>query len=682
MASGAAQLSYLASCVSKLHRRTEAEGDDTDYAAALGQAMSYFNPNTTYGQQSPAGAHKVVLMMTDGAVDVGRNTKQYGSNWRQGEQQAISQQLAVARTYGAQVWPLGFGTEIGTGITEAQALHYLNNIAAHGAPVVCSKHPGITQPHATWVNNPSQAINATFRLFADAVCQGTNGSSGPLAVGHPRTLTVNIPSIASAAAISVNRGTPGVQVIFTMPDGKQWTDSSAISGQDSPIEVLHLPNVTSGDVGTWQIKLTAPPNFHRQLVSATVFWQGAVRAIITADPPSAKLGQPITVTLSVLGVNGPITDPTTLKNLSVGVTVSGDGLPGPTQVHVSNAGESGTSPTGAGDYKGTFPAPSRKGNLTFTGTAAGYGLYATQVPATVTVGLAPPFNVGVQLPVVTSVQAGSSITGNLVFTNQTGAARQVRLELDKSGAIASITPAGPITVPAKNPPSAPFTVSFAKDSPAGTAWIRVKAVDAANPSVVYNQETLNVTVTQPPGFIAKYLWYFIGLLALIALIIAAVLWRRAVIRARKDVRGLVAILRRNGEQLGKELPAPNRWSDLFRFIIRDEADPTARLDFPQAGIPQYQVRRSGAGEVKLTTPAGGEPYDVVVGGPGEVMAHNGLELAFRDTHHLRGGRSGGRGPSRRPPSPRPTPPPAPSSPGQNGTSTIPSTSPASKDEWL
>ena len=35
IASGAANLDYLASCVSKLHRRTEAEGDDTDYAAAL-----------------------------------------------------------------------------------------------------------------------------------------------------------------------------------------------------------------------------------------------------------------------------------------------------------------------------------------------------------------------------------------------------------------------------------------------------------------------------------------------------------------------------------------------------------------------------------------------------------------------------------------------------------------------
>ena len=690
IASGAAHLSYLASCVSKLHRRTPAQGDYTDYAAALGQAMDYFNPNSTYGQQSPTHAIKVVLMMTDGAVDVSADTQQYGTNWRQGEQQAINQQLAAARTYGAQVWPLGFGTQIGSGLTETQALAYLNSIARHGAPAKCGNRQPLAQPHATWVNSPSNAINSLDQLYADAGCMGSNGTHSSLPGGQSRRLTVTIPSIASDAAISVDRGDPRVQVAFTMPDGKQWTDSSAISGQDtSPVEVLHVANVTSGEVGTWQIQLTAPPKLTRQLVSANVFWQGAVRAVITADPPSAKLGQPITVTLSVLGANGPVSDPATLKSLLVGVTVSGDGLPGPTRVPVTNAGESASSPTGAGDYKGTFAAPNRKGTLTFTGTAAGYGLYATQVPAAVAVGQVPgEFTAGVQLPVVTSVQAGDSITGHLVFTNQTGAVKHVRLELSTSGAKASITPSGPVTVQSGNPPSVPLTVSFAKDSPAGSAWLRVRVVDAANPSVAYNQETMNVTVTQPPGFLAKYLWYIIGIIVLIALIIAAVLWRRAVIRARKDVRGLVAILRRNGEQLGKELAAPNRWSDLFRFIIRDEAEPTARLDFPQAGIPEYHVRRSGPGEVKLTTPAGGEPYDVVVGGPGETMDHNGLELAFRDTHRLRGGRGGGRGASRRPSSPRPTPPP-PSSPfDANGTSAIPSAPPAPsvpsapKDEWL
>jgi hypothetical protein len=686
IADGSANLSYLASCVNKLHRRTEAEGDDTDYAAALGQAMSYFNPNTTYGQQSPTGAIKVVLMMTDGAVDVHRDTQQYGINWRLGEQAAINQQLSVARTDGAQVWPLGFGTDIGTGITETQALAYLNQIASGGAPAVCDKRHAANQPHATWVNNPSDAISALDQLYADAACLGSSSSQTTVSGGQTGTLSVTIPPIASDAVISVDRVNPGIQVGFSLPDGQSWTNASAISGQDtSLVEVLHVANITSDEVGTWKIHLTAPPGASSQLVSATVFWQGAVRAIITADPPNAKLGQPISVILSVLGPQGPITEPAALKNLFVGITVSGDGLPGPTQVPVTSVGEAATSP---GDYKGTFAAPNQQGTLTFTGTAAGYGLYATQVPASVSVGTnTRGFNASVQFPVVSSVQAGGAMSGQIVFTNQTGPAKHVRLELSTSGVDASVaSPSGSITVPYPNPPSVPFTVKIDKSSPVGSAWLQVKVVDAANPRVVYNESTLNITVTKPPGFLAKYLWDILGIIAVIILSILAVLWRRAVIRRRKDVRGLVATLRRNGEQLGREFPAPNRWSDAFRFIIRDEEEPTARLDFPQAGFAEYRVKRSGPGEVKLMTPAGGEPYDVVVGGSGETMDHNGLELAFRDTRPSRGGRAGrggGRGPGGRVPRPRPAPPsPTPQPLDPSVTSTTPSVPSAPKDEWL
>jgi hypothetical protein len=268
--------------------------------------------------------------------------------------------------------------------------------------------------------------------------------------------------------------------------------------------------------------------------------------------------------------------------------------------------------------------------------------------------------------------------------------RQIRLASSMGGANASITsPTDLVTAPPGNPPSVPFTVSFDKDSPTGSAWLQVKVVDAKDSSLVYNEATLNVTVTKPPGFIAKYLWDIIGLIALIILAVLTILWRRAVIRSRKDVRGLIAILRRNGEQLGRELPASNRWSDVFRFIIRDEEEPTARLDFPQSPISEYRVRRSGPGEVKLWTPTGGEPYDIVVGGPGATMDHSGLELAFRDARRPRSRRGGGRSQGRRPPTPQATPqPPTPQSYYPDVTRTIPSApapqnAPApAKDEWL
>ena len=676
IASGPQNLSYLASCVSKLHRRTEQEGDDTDYAAALGQAMSYFNPNTAYGQQSPAGAIKVVLMMTDGAVDVHRDTQQYGTDWQLGEQQAINQQLTAARSDGAQVWPLGFGTDIGTGLTEPQALAYLNSIAKNGAPAVCDTRHAANQPHATWVNDPADTIAALNQLYADAACLGSNSNHVSVGGGvQTATLSVSIPAIASGAAISVDRVNPGIQVGFTLPDGMPWTDSTAITGVDSsPVEVLHLDDITSGEVGTWKIHLTAPPGLASQLVSATALWQGAVRALITANPPSAKLGQPISATLSVLGPNGPISDPATLSNLIVGITASGDGLPAPVSVPVSA--------TGVGDYAGSFTAPDRSGTLTFTGSAVGYGLYVTYVPASVSVGTATAgFTATVQLQDGGKIQAGSDVTGQIIFTNQTGTAKRVRLELATAGADAAVTsPTGTVTAASGNPPSVPVTIHFASQSPVGLAWLQLKVVDAANPALVYNTETADITVTKPPGFLAKYLWYIVGIIALIILIILLLLWLRHERRKRVDVRGLIAILRRNGEQLGAELRAPSKWSDSFRFIIRDEGEPTARLDYPQPGSSVYSVRRSGNGELTLLTPAGERYEQVVVGGPGEHLEHNGLELAFRDKRRgsappvrARNGQTAKTGSSRQPPTAQ----------QPNGTQAIPSSpAPRDKDPWL
>ncbi len=622
IASGAQNLGYLSTCVNSLHRRTEAEGDDTDYAAAFGQAMSYLNPNTTYGAQSPPGALKVILMMTDGGVDVSRNTQQYGQDWLAGVHQAVNEQLALARQDHVQVWTLGMGTDITS--TDEQYLQYL---ASNGAQSTC----GI-KPHSTLVTNRADALAALNQLYAEAGCMGTSVSpwisfGGGITNG---TLQVTIPAIASDAAISVDRGDPGVQVSFYQPNGTLWADSSAISGEGSAVDVLHLTNPAPG---TWRMKLTAPPGLQSELVSATAFWQGAVRALITANPPSAQPGQVISVSLSVLGSNGPITDPATIKNLQVGVTVSGTGLAKPTPVAVSNAGENNGSGTGVANYTGSFQAPKATGPLTFTGTAAGYGLYATEIPATVQVGNVPAgFQATVQFPTAVSVQAGSDLHGQVVFSNTTGAAKTVRLELGNvSNAIATITsPSGPVTVPAGNPPSVPFTISFGSNSPIGSAWLTVKVVDAANPSIVFANAPLNITVTKPPGFIAKYLWLIIGIIVLIALVLLTAFLLRAARRAQVDVRSLRAKISRDGEQKGNELKPSGKWSETFPFVIRDENDQHARLEPPQPGEAGIlTARRNGRGQVKVWTPMGTD-HDIIVGSAGELLP-NGLRLSFRDT---------------------------------------------------
>jgi len=678
IASGQQNLSYLATCVKGLHRRSEQEGDDTDYAEALLEAMNYLAPSATSTPLSPAGAIKVILMMTDGAVDVHRDTQQYGSDWQVGEQAAINQQLKLAQQDGVQVWPLGFGTDIGTGITEPQALTYLNNMAANGAPAVCQKEHTANQPHAVWVNDINDALDELDTLYADAACLGTNRSQGSLPPGGSRTLTVTIPDIASAAAISVLRPNPLDTVVFTRPDGTLWTDTSVISGTDSNslVEVLHINTIASGDVGTWHITITAPKGLTSQLVSATVFWQGAVRAIITATP-NVNPGKPIAVTLSVLGPNGPISDPSTLQSLIVGVTASGDGLPGPEQVPVTAA----TGTNEAGTYVGTYTAPSQPGPLTITGTAVGYGLYATQVPQTVTVGTGTPhFTAVPQFALVTSVQVGNTVTGNVIFTNTTGTARQVRLVLIPSGVNATLTsPTGPITVAPGHPPRVPFTVAVNQDSQVGSAELVMQAVDAASGQLYDSSAPLQFTVTKPPGFLAKYLWDIIGALILIALIAAFLLWRRARHRARINVQDLVATLRRGGEQKGRDLAAEQKWSEVFSFVIRDDDTPDPHLAYPPRDWTGslYLVRRSTPGMVTLFAPTRPKPYEVEVSGPA-VALDNGLELSFHDKrrHH------------RVPPPPDPwsggygdQSQTATTSPYDNTTDTMPSPQPKN-DPWL
>lgn len=625
-----ANYGYLTSCVNGLHQRTEAEGDDTDYAAALGQAMSYLNPDLAAGQQSPPGATKVILMMTDGAVDVHRNTAQYGSDWQEGELTQIDDQLSTAKQDHVQFWGLGFGTDIGTPVdgaivTKAAALTYLNDMAAKGAPAECDGRPATVQPNARWVDNPDDVFLTLGQLSADASCSGNQTVT--TTVGHP--VTVTIPDYASSGVITVDRGNPAIQVAFVQPDGQTWTDSSALSGQDNAtVESLHLPNLTSDEVGTWTVKPSAPPNYPSQVVRVSAFWQGAVRAVISANPTSAKPGQAICSELSLLGPRGPLSDTAGITDLQVGVTVSGDGLSQP--VPVTTAGSAGCPTSGPGTYSGTLTAPSSTGSLTFTGIAAGYGITTTYVPATVTVGHVPnPFTAVIQYPADQAdlrVQAGSGLPVQAVFTNDTGAAQQVRLAVSGSGTSPSIGGTSSVlTVGASK--TVPFTVDFPADSPQGLTGVQVTVANASSGQVLATA-SFDVTVTKPPGFWAKYGSYIIGAIILLLLLLLFLRWRRAVTRWRMDVRGLSAYTRRDGTQLS-ELSARSRAADSFLFVIQDP-EGRALLNYEDPRLAPYIVRRSGNREVTLTTPAGAQYENVVLGQDAVPVAGTKLQLAFDD----------------------------------------------------
>jgi hypothetical protein len=181
-------------------------------------------------------------------------------------------------------------------------------------------------------------------------------------------------------------------------------------------------------------------------------------------------------------------------------------------------------------------------------------------------------------------------------------------------------------------------------------------VDAAHPGIVYSEETLELTVTTPPGFVARYLWEIAGAIILLILAAFALYLRHRKRRQAVDVRGLYVTIRRNGERVGAELKAPNKRAETFRFVIRDEGEPTERLDYPKPEDSVYTARRAGTGQVDVVT-AAGERYRVTIGGSGEPLP-SGLQLAFRDvrkapsrrTPRLNGDRASAH---RRPPAPEP-----------------------------
>ena len=658
----------LATCVNQnLYPRTLSQGNDTDYAAALGQAMSYLDPSTTYGQQSPPGATKVILMMTDGAADVHNDTQQYTGNWSAGELSQVDARLSTARQDNVQFWALGFGSDIGTDVdgklvTRAEALRYLDNMAAAGAPAVCNGQRAPVQPHARWVENSGDAFTTMGQLSADASCSGFGVTDS--------SRRIRIPDYASSAVISVNRGSPSVQVTFVQPDGQPWTDASALSGQDtSPVESLDLNNLTSDEVGTWTIKLNASGQYANQVVQASATWQGTVSAVVSANPSSAKPGQAICSELTLRGPWGPVDDAADIVDFKAGIAAAGDGVT--KQVPVTSNGQTGCSTTGPGMYAGVVKAPSGSGTITFTGTVAGYGLSTSYVPATVAVGANPaPFTAAIQYPpdqAGLQAPAGGGLSLTVAFSNSTGSAQQVLLTVRGDGTSPAIGGTSrEQTVAAGQQETVHFSVDFPASSRQGLTDVQVTAAEAGNPSHVFDTASFDVTVTKPPGIWGKYHWYIIGAIILLLLILLYLWWRRAVTRWRMDVRGLTAYLRRDQAQLS-ELPAKSRAGDSFLFVIQDPEGRSPQLDYEESGLPPYTVRRSGNREVTLTTPVGGRFEDVVLGQDAVPVAGTKLQLAFSDDRRRpKPWWAAGvdRGPRRRRKKPRPSAPPSFGTPGQ------------------
>lgn len=619
--SGATNLESLARCVGKLAPRTAAQGNNTDYVGALSQALSLL------AVKGAAGALNVILMMTDGGLDESGNPSYPQPDWQQAAHHAVDLKLAQARQEGVAVWPLGFGD-----INPPDA-SYLGHLAQGGSQNSCDSRTA-SQPRAMIAQDSATAVKEFDALYADAACVGTQSSPpGPVSPKHPRTVTVNIPIIANTAAISVYKANPRIRVNFSAPGNipvfPGYLHGSRIeeSGADTAVEVLHVTNPLPG---LWTVTLIAPPGLPSQQVSATVYWQGAVRTSIVASPPNAFPGQKISVTLTVLGNNGPITDQAELSGVTVRVDVTGDGLTSPIPVTLTGRSVAGAA---ASDFSGTFSAPNTKGTLMFLGSATGYGLHSSNVPAFVNV-VNPATSVQalVQFSAPNTVYAGSVIHGQVIFTNPTGVAEHARLVLASGSQLATMgSPAGALLIRSGRSVD-PFTINLASKTTTGPAQFVVKAVNASQPSRSYGQSVLVVTVKRQPGLVRKYLWGLIAAALIVLLLLGYLYLRAARAKRSRNVQGLVARLEHDDGMDHQDLKYIGPPASEFPFVIRHAEGGAPELAAPAFGSaePQYVARRDGPHGVIVKTPAGGT-RTISFGGPGERGVIPNARLAFSDS---------------------------------------------------
>jgi TIR domain/von Willebrand factor type A domain len=147
-----AERAKLNRCVKNIHSRTEAEGNSTDFVAALDQAHAIM------AESDDQNRLKIVFLLTDGKLDVVGDPA-YGpyeaTRNANAQNELHGRVLPDLREAGVQIWPLGFGD------VDASALQAM---AASGARSRCGT------PRATILPNSAILVEGLAGAFATARC--------------------------------------------------------------------------------------------------------------------------------------------------------------------------------------------------------------------------------------------------------------------------------------------------------------------------------------------------------------------------------------------------------------------------------------------------------------------------------------------------------------------------------
>ncbi|ONI84548.1 hypothetical protein ALI22I_28760 [Saccharothrix sp. ALI-22-I] len=597
------QRDSLAKCIGNLRKRKDDEGDGTDHATALQQALAFV------GAAEPA--KKVVFLLTDGKLDVS-GSPSWGdtADRRNGAAAAkVQEVLGDLDKAGAQVWPLGFGD------VDVNALRGF----AKGA----SCTPAAPDPQERVVPDIAELRAAVANALSSASCVKINPPvGGTLPTGGSVELVVDIPAVASDASILVYKRDARVQVEYRAPSASEPAPKAGgsdfeFAGQSTETESLRI---TDPEPGRWTVRLSSA-DVPAQEVAATVVYQAAVKANLTATPPQPAAGQEVEVDMQVWARGSAVIDPETLKGLTfVTAMTGGSGFP---EQRVTLA-----DPDGDGTFAGRLRVPDgASGELTFTGQVTGIGVGGdTRVLSTrVLAGVAQ-----VQAQILfdsnrATVSPGGTVTGTVSVTNNSGRPARLRLNIDDLSPDTTLTvdPATVEAAPGKT--EMPFTLRFGADTKLGAGGAKLRLVDAANAPVA--ERLFAIEVTPEPGLLEKYLWLWIPLAVLL---LVATAWLLLRLRSRSEAgkaRGLLAQLWQGGFPASELAPRdPN--GKVFRFVLHDDFTGLQLQHAGEGEVNVYEVRRVGR-NISLTAP-GERPVLLAIGERRDV----GKDLAVSVTDEL------------------------------------------------
>jgi hypothetical protein len=395
---------------------------------------------------------------------------------------------------------------------------------------------------------------------------------------------------------------PRVQVTFRDPNGREAPKSGdhdgstfQSSGQNGPVEALRIVNPVPGK---WTVTLVSFPDISALDVTAVVIWQGAVRAVLTVDPPSPQPDQLVTVSLKLQTRRQVVTGQ--LSTLDFAVTMGG------AAVQVADDGREPDQKAGDGTYTGRVRVPGTGKSVQFVGTVKGIGVSGDTRTYDAAIGEAnAALTAQIRVDSIASVAPGHEVQGTVTISSLLGREAKARLVVTQPGPGTRVSVPGRqtvIDVPPTGSAVFGFRLQFASDTQLGPNTMVLQVVDDADESKVLSELPFTIDVGYPPPPTPWLL--YIGLAVAFGLGSSILLWWRASRKAR-DVRGLAVFLFENG-QLRGDIAAPEIAAKVFRFAVRTEGQALPFIDHDTLkGDPEGHVLTRVGGRLRLDTPHDG-----------------------------------------------------------------------------